>query len=357
MDNVQPWHQSKPDRKVCLIITVSSLLLGVLLNHFLPAVICLIGSFWFSRQHYWKWVVTSMAGTALFFLLCASGVAILVGSAGVLWNIATGHRDDIQGLLLMAWIPVDLCLAIMTYCFLASPLFLAMICLRRKLAREPSFPPVQDDKPSLGWRQNPRIRTTAMLLFLLLAVFFSNPYYTLRWPPLPIVLATYLIYRKLAGEECFAQNKREEAGRRTPQARYQAKVTAIVLFSMLAAVFFTSPGYRAYQYYYHNSPLPEDMGLLYIITVNSLVTIESLFISQQHYWKWMPLSVLCIVEISFISTKVFFAEAMELSHSAMTTEILYGLINGVVFLLYSIPWLFLLFFIRKQILKVWQGGR
>lgn len=144
--------------------------------------------------------------------------------------------------------------------------------------------------------------------------------------------------------------KDEKGGERlgNGQKWYQSKPDIAAFFIMLLVVFLTSPSYRAYHQIYHAK---DDLGLLNLITFNIIATVESLFISQKHYWVWMPISIVCMTVVAFLSDVVFFGKELKLLDYGIQ-DVIYDWINGLIFFIFSIPWLLILFFIRKQVRKI-----
>lgn len=113
-----------------------------------------------------------------------------------------------------------------------------------------------------------------------------------------------------------------------------------VTLIITSLAFLTNPITRAYQILH----IRDDMGILGGLTITAFALIESLLIRTQHYWKWVVLSTLTVTAAAFISRG--FPENYTFLNKVDET-----VVNGLIFLLFSIPSAAIVYFIKKKVNK------
>lgn len=124
------------------------------------------------------------------------------------------------------------------------------------------------------------------------------------------------------------------------QKWYLCKRDVGITILITLVVFIMNPVDNAYKI----KPVNDDMGVLGGLTITAFVLLESLLIRTQNYWKWIILSMITITAGAFINRKY----PSIYTFSDVITMIV---INGVLFLLFTLPAAAVVYFLKKKLTK------
>jgi hypothetical protein len=84
------------------------------------------------------------------------------------------------------------------------------------------------------------------------------------------------------------------------------------------------------------------MGVVGGLTITTFVFIEALLIRLEHYWKWVVLSTYIFTAAAFISRGF-------LEPSTFSNKVFDIIVNGAIFLIFTIPATIVMYYIKKVI--------
>ena len=117
--------------------------------------------------------------------------------------------------------------------------------------------------------------------------------------------------------------------------KWEITVTLIITW----VIFVINPIYKAYYEIFHTR---DDIGILGGLIITMFVLIEALLIRLEHYWKWVVLSTFIFTAAAFIS-RGFLAPS---TFSNRANDII---INGAIFLIFTIPAAIVVYYAKKLI--------